>query len=655
MNSGWRRNRGVWRGVRIALVLAAAGCSGSKGTGGDTAATFCESYLQAVTSRFVSCQGGSATGFNEVFQTLDLCGGISTDLTLGKLTFSPQQGQACLSEIASTDCGTLISQGSAPADCLKALTGTVAAGGACYPIPIGIAQECAPGNHCAADTQCPGICKPEGTLGAACGTGPGGVDQCAPPFICSYTSGSGGTCVPPLPDVQVGAACGGAGQCSSGNVHLVCDGPSGPLDGSPSLGAPMSGTCQKARATGPCWQDSDCSTNNCVLTASGSAGVCNPGKVVGDACVPGKNECRQTTYCGAANRCVDLPVVGQSCAGNAGEGTACTNGVCNPVTSLCVPFLSAGETCNGPAGQCDGFNTQCGLSGVCLPSCAPGSACGGSGQICCAQNLCNAGLTCNGTTCTVAPLVTDGGRDAHVSSGVAITPNAMGYFDGSNPAGVVGAWWATGDDYDFTGTPGTGTCPMAGFPNSECSSIATPTPGQPFIPNPTGAGMCTSGVAAQVLAGDGGAPAYSVIWGNMIAFDLDNPTPLNGDAGVVDADAGADAGLPAKGQYDASAHRVTGIAFDIDTPPPANLRVEFQTLGTENNAAYWGGAASNASPVFAGHNEIRWSEVGGPLYLTSPPRFDSTKLESVAFHVVVNTNATVPYSFCVKNVVMLTD
>jgi hypothetical protein len=367
--------------------------------------------------------------------------------------------------------------------------------------------------------------------------------------------------------------------------------------------------------------------------------------------VPGQNQCGFGAYCGAAGKCVDLPAVGQSCAGSAGEGTYCANGICNPSTSRCVPYQEAGQACSGAAGQCDGFNAQCSPAGVCLPSCSPGSACGAPGQICCAQNLCNAGLSCNGTTCGVPPPGTDGGSDAHVSTGIAITPDAMGRFDGTNSAGVRGAWWATTDDYDFAGTPGTGTCPMAGFTDAQCSSIVTPTPGKPFVPNPTGTGMCTSGTAAQVLAGDGGEPAYSVIWGSIIGFDLQDPPGFYDDAGAPTADASP----TSKGQYDAKAHGVTGIAFDIDTPPLGNLRVEFQTMGTENNAAYWGGSVSNSSPVFPGHNEVRWSDVGGPAYLTNPPRFDPTRLESVAFHVVVNASAPVPYLFCINNVVMLTN
>jgi hypothetical protein len=34
---------------------------------------------------------------------------------------------------------------------------------------------------------------------------------------------------------------------------------------------------------------------------------------------------------------------------------------------------------------------------------------------------------------------------------------------------------------------------------------------------------------------------------------------------------------------------------------------------------------------------------------------DPTKLEDVDFHVIANTSAPVPFSFCVSNIVMLTN
>lgn len=248
----------------------------------------------------------------------------------------------------------------------------------------------------------------------------------------------------------------------------------------------------------------------------------------------------------------------------------------------------------------------------------------------------------------------DGGVDSGPSAGIPISPDGNGRFDGSNAAGVAGAWSSTGDDYGADGTPGTGDCPKDGFAQAQCSTIAAPTPGKPFAPDSSGR-MCTSGIAAQVINDGSGQPAYSYIWGNFIFFDLNQPPASTGDGGA-DASAG-DGGLDAGtgvGFYDAPARGITGFAFDLEgTAGP--LRVEFPTLGTETNAAYWAGALDNTSPVSGpGHYEIRWTDVGGPQYLASPPPFDPTKLESIRFHVVSNTSSPTSYSFCIKNTVMLT-
>ena len=247
------------------------------------------------------------------------------------------------------------------------------------------------------------------------------------------------------------------------------------------------------------------------------------------------------------------------------------------------------------------------------------------------------------------------------STGILLPPSSAGTYDGTNAAGVVGAWWSTGDDYSSTSIRGAGNCPVAGFPDADCSVINMPTPGQPFAPDPNGR-MCTSGIVARVIPDKGSTdPDYAVIWGNDIAFDFNSPSDLNGDGGTEAGVGGVDSGAGTKGQYDAPAHGVTGLAFDIDTPPTAGaFRIEFQTQGTENNGAYWKGASSQSSPVNApGHYEIRWPEVGGPLYLIvtgpTPPPFDPSRLQTVTFHVTANAATAVPYSYCISNVIALTN
>ena len=230
--------------------------------------------------------------------------------------------------------------------------------------------------------------------------------------------------------------------------------------------------------------------------------------------------------------------------------------------------------------------------------------------------------------------------------GILIVPDGDGVFDGSNAAGVVGAWWWTGDYYDVPhggNLPGSGDCPSAGFRASQCSLITAPAPGDTFAPDPGGRGMCTSGVAAQVLPNATGQLAWSSIWGNMIGFSLNTPA------------SNVNAWPDSLGQYDTVARGITGFAFDIEGDVRW-LRVALQTQRTESAPAYWAGTTMDLSPVTGpGHYEIRWAEVGGPAYLASPPSFDPSKLEEIAFHVPASDFETRPYSFCIKNTVMLTD
>jgi len=226
-----------------------------------------------------------------------------------------------------------------------------------------------------------------------------------------------------------------------------------------------------------------------------------------------------------------------------------------------------------------------------------------------------------------------------------------GCFNSSNYAGIVGCWYAYGDWYGSAvgAPPGAGDCGtnMGNFTVDQCSTVTTPVPGQPFAPS--AAGMCTSGTIAKVIPMAGStSPDYSAIWGAGIGFDLNN-------AGT--ADGGTNEKLP----WDATAHHVTGFSFHIDTPPTGGqMRVEFPTsadIGTTNiKSAYWGGATANLSPFTkAGDYAFHFRDVGGPMYLTDPAPFDPTKILSMQFHIVANTSATIPFSYCISNLSALQD
>jgi hypothetical protein len=223
-------------------------------------------------------------------------------------------------------------------------------------------------------------------------------------------------------------------------------------------------------------------------------------------------------------------------------------------------------------------------------------------------------------------------------NGVDLVPNADGFFDGNNGAGILGAWYSYGDWYNPAA--GSGDCAvMGGFTAAECSNITTPVPGQPFAN--TGGTMCTTGTVAKVVPMAGSTtPAYSAIWGAGIGFDLNN--------------AGNDGGT-GKNAWDAEANGVKGFSFHIDMPPVGGqMRVEFPTNATPGttdiNAAYWGGAGANLSPINTGGDySFTLEEVGGPNYLTSPMPFDKKKIVSVQFHVVAGTSSTIPFNYCISN------
>jgi hypothetical protein len=240
----------------------------------------------------------------------------------------------------------------------------------------------------------------------------------------------------------------------------------------------------------------------------------------------------------------------------------------------------------------------------------------------------------------------DGASDGFgTSTGILLTPSSIGYYDGTNLAGVVGAWYAAGDYYDGDGVlamPGMGSCPKAGFSMAQCSMVTTPTVSAWFVPDSNGKGMCTSGIAAKVIGLDGGPPDYAHIWGAGIGFDLNNPGEASGGVGV-------------KGQYDAPAHGITGIAFEIDTVP-VGFRVALSTQSTEDASANGGVLTEYQLPIVApGRLEIRWPAVGGPGWVSSAPPFDPTKIQSVWFSVGSNDLSAVDYSFCINKMTALTN
>ena len=225
---------------------------------------------------------------------------------------------------------------------------------------------------------------------------------------------------------------------------------------------------------------------------------------------------------------------------------------------------------------------------------------------------------------TSAGLPADTGSGAR--AGQLLVPDENGRIDRSTSGstGIQGHWFAAAD---------TDACQKDGnHVARECSFFVSPDPRAPNFQRTGDLGMCTVGGAAKVLARPDGNIDWANMWGARIGVTLSDDGP-----------------------YDALAHGVTGFAFHMDAEPPPNtgLRVELFTLATSGSPAVWGGPAADTSPVHAGHNEFRWTEVGGPAFLNNPPPFDPTQLLSIAFTVPSSPSGPKSFSFCISQLAAL--
>jgi len=245
-----------------------------------------------------------------------------------------------------------------------------------------------------------------------------------------------------------------------------------------------------------------------------------------------------------------------------------------------------------------------------------------------------------------------------MSSGQELTPDpATGWIDrkATGELEIQGQWYTFADSFSIQGGhPGPGDCQTrGGHAESECSIALSNDPRSldfPVFPETPNLGMCLLGVAAKIIAGVDGQPDYDAIWGLGIGmqFNLpDWPEPRTWDS------------MPQFTRpYDAVAHGVTGIAFEVDSEPAprGGLRIALRTTITPSQAPWWGGAKAGSSPIHAGHNEFRWADVGGPNYGPQPPpAFDPTQLLGLVIVEASDIKAAKAVSFCIHHLTLLTD
>lgn len=231
-----------------------------------------------------------------------------------------------------------------------------------------------------------------------------------------------------------------------------------------------------------------------------------------------------------------------------------------------------------------------------------------------------AGSTATGTTdgTTSSPTTTTGGTGGAGS----LMFDATGWVDKTvtGDLGIQGAFYPYADSLGMNGMP-PGDCQGDGFTTDQCSTISV-------TYDAVAGKICATGTAAMVANDMTGMPAYSQIWGAGIGFDLNS---TGGDAST-------------KMPYDAAAHHVAGVSFDIDNlPVGAELRVEFPTPAMATTAHY--------DIVNDNHFEARFDQAA--LFYTTPADMtpiDTTMINSFQWHVATNTKAAVPFNFCLSNI-----
>ena len=136
-----------------------------------------------------------------------------------------------------------------------------------------------------------------------------------------------------------------------------------------------------------------------------------------------------------------------------------------------------------------------------------------------------------------------------------------------------------------------------------------------------------------------GVPDFGSMWGAGMGFDL------------------AGSGVPgdAKGVFNAQAHAVIGVSFDIDTVPSTGLHVGFPTPASDSSMLgpdYWGASQFFPnSPVVAGTNIVLLDQVRSPE--ATPQPLDVTQIESMQFLVPTNPIASGTFNYCISNVKVL--
>jgi hypothetical protein len=284
---------------------------------------------------------------------------IEAGVDQGTITYDGGQAPACLDALKKLDCGQLLERDQP--ECLRALDGTVALGGACD-----LNEQCRGSAICqATDATCPGKCVTLRTAGQACAAD----GDCADGLQCSKVTHS---CVKPA---ALGEPCqNGAPPCGPGLLCLGNDDeaktPGTCRSAVDSLSAPEGAACDLFAGI-LCQPGVSCTGDHLDVAAGKVAWLCvkTGSFAAGEACKPGfPDACASGYYCKTGTGllalqgiCTAIPNVKEPCG--TGFGAQCKTGaVC--VNGTCEAYATNGVDCTGDD-AC--FSEYCGTSGGCEP------------------------------------------------------------------------------------------------------------------------------------------------------------------------------------------------------------------------------------------------------------------------------------------------
>jgi hypothetical protein len=228
------------------------------------------------------------------------------------------------------------------------------------------------------------------------------------------------------------------------------------------------------------------------------------------------------------------------------------------------------------------------------------------------------GSTTGGTGATAGTGTAGGTGGAPAAAGVPLTI-MNGWVDGmGNTLGVQGAMFSYADETSKAGPPAMTTTAVD-------------------------AKVCIAGTAAKVdlmCTKPAGMDCYGLYWGAAIGLNLNQPTiddPMNPGMKI-----GGDP-LP----FDASA--IKGFAFTIDgTKVPTSLRFKVEGGTAAAPVEY---CTPTAKAVKLGENSYMFSDLITECWKAGGMTAEMAKsgVMKIAWQVVTNDKATVPFDYCVSN------